>query len=214
VYFRQFLKSVATQGGRITSLTTESGLTVRARVFIDATYEGDLMAKAGVSYFVGRESNATYNETLNGVQVQKGHQFNLPVDPYIVEGRLASGLLPGINPDGPGEIGSGDKRIQAYNFRLCLTNDPNNQIPYEKPIGYNAQEYELLARYLKAGFPKSQIFQKFDPIHNSTVTQAAITTPSLTTDDLTDVYTLITKFKKPGGPFTDYLKSKFPPELM
>ncbi len=169
VYYRQFLKSVEKNGARLTAITMESGLTVRAKAFIDATYEGDLMAKAGVKYHVGREANAVYNETVNGVQVQNGHQFDRPVSPYIVEGDPASGLLPGINGGDPGEKGSGDKRIQAYCFRLCLTKVPENRILYEKPTGYNAQEYVLLTRLLKAGWPESQVFGKFDPVFGKKV---------------------------------------------
>ncbi|MBN1491844.1 MAG: FAD-dependent oxidoreductase [Phycisphaerae bacterium] len=149
--FRQHrLRSVAMQGTRITAITTSGGLTLRGRMFIDATYEGDLLAKAGVSYTVGREANATYNETLNGVQLgQPYHQFDVPVDPYVIEGDPASGLLARIHPDGPGEHGQGDHRVQAYCFRMCLTKDPANRIPFPKPAGYDAEQYALLARYLQ-----------------------------------------------------------------
>lgn len=169
VFYRQFLQSVEKNGARLVSITMESGLKVRAKQFIDATYEGDLMAKAGVSYFVGREANAVYGETVNGVQVRNAHQFDRAVSPYIVENDPNSGLLPGINPNGPGEQGSGDKRVQAYNFRLCLTTVPENQIPYVKPAAYNPQEYVLLERLLKAGWPESQVFGKFDKIANNKV---------------------------------------------
>jgi len=125
------------------------------------------MARAGVKYHVGREANAAYGETLNGVQVRNTHQFDRPVDPYVVEGDPKSGLLPGINPGDPGKQGEGDHRVQAYNFRLCLTNDPANRIPFEKPAGYDPREYVLLSRYLKAGFPESEVFRKFDPIRNT-----------------------------------------------
>ena len=169
VHYRQFLRTVEKNGARIVSIQMESGLVVRAGVFIDATYEGDLMARSGVRYHVGRESNATYGETLNGVQVRDKHQFDRPVDPYVVEGDPKSGLLPGINPGDPGRPGAGDQRIQAYNFRLCLTEDPANRIPFEKPEGYDPREYVLLARYLKAGWPESEVFRKFDPIRNRKV---------------------------------------------
>ena len=208
-YFRQFLKSVRKEGTRIVSITLESGLTVQAKSFIDATYEGDLMAKAGVKYHVGRESNATYNETLNGVQVHKKHQFDLPVDPYIVEGDPKSGLLPGINPGDPGKTGDGDHRVQAYNFRLCLTNDPANRIAYEKPAGYNAQEYVLLARYLAKGWPESQVFQKFDPIRNSFKSTTQSTT--LTETDIGNMRGFLAKMRNAGGPLTKYLKERFSP---
>jgi hypothetical protein len=125
---------------------------VRGRIFIDATYEGDLMAKAGVSYHVGREANATYDETLNGVQLgSKKHQFLVPVDPYVKPGDPASGLLPGLHAGGPGEHGQGDHRVQAYNFRMCLTNAPENRLPFPKPAGYDPLRYELLLRYIQGG---------------------------------------------------------------
>ncbi len=147
---------VEKQGSMIVSLKTESGHRFYGKMFIDATYEGDLMAMAGVSYTVGRESNEKYGETLNGVQTQNAvhHQFNLPVDPYVTEGDSSSGLLPWIDPDGPGAEGSGDKRVQAYNFRLCLTDIKENQVPFRKPEGYDPLEYELLFRYFEAGFNK------------------------------------------------------------
>lgn len=167
VHYRQFLQSVAKTGNRITSVTTEGGITVRAKSFIDATYEGDLMAKSDVAFHVGREANKVYGETLNGVQVHKTHQFDLPVDPYTVEGDPKSGLLPGITSGEIPSEGEGDNRVQAYNFRLALTNDPTNRIAFTKPEGYDPREYVLLARYLKAGWPENQVFRKFDPIHNS-----------------------------------------------
>jgi len=169
LYYRQFLQSVEKEGARLVSITMESGLTVRAKAFIDATYEGDLMARAGVQYHVGREANATYDETLNGLQVHDTHQFELAVDPYVVEGDPASGLLPGITPGDPGQTGDGDHRVQAYNFRLCLTTNADNRIPYEQPAGYNPQEYVLLARYLAKGWRESEVFRKFDPIANDKV---------------------------------------------
>jgi hypothetical protein len=111
------------------------------------------MAKAGVSYIVGREANRTYGETLNGVQTKKstGHNLVAGVDPYRRAGDPASGLLPGIDPAGPGEEGEGDHRVQAYCFRLCLTDHPDNRIPFEKPEGYDETDYELLLRNFEAG---------------------------------------------------------------
>jgi hypothetical protein len=135
----------------IASLTMESGLVVRGAMFIDAGYEGDLMARAGVSYHVGREANATYGETINGVFFGEKHQFKVPVDPYVVVGDPASGLLPGVQPGNPGQAGQGDRRVQAYNFRMCMTDDPRNRIPFPRPEAYNAGRYELLLRYINAG---------------------------------------------------------------
>ena len=138
---------------RILSIRMESGRTFRGRMFIDATYEGDLMAAARVSYTVGREANATFAETLNGVQTAQGryHQFVRGVDPYKKKGDPASGLLPFIDPQGPGKEGEGDKRVQAYCYRMCLTDHPQNRIPFAKPADYNEQWYELLLRNYEAG---------------------------------------------------------------
>ncbi|MFN3651930.1 MAG: FAD-dependent oxidoreductase [Armatimonadota bacterium] len=167
VRYRHFLKGVKKDGRRLISLTTERGLTVNARIFIDATYEGDLLARAGVRYTVGRESNATYGETLNGVQVRDKHQFEHAVSPYVVEGDPKSGLLPGIEPGPVAPAGSGDHRVQAYNFRLTLTKDPANRIPFPKPAGYDPREYVLLSRYLQRD--TQFVFGKFDPLRGGKV---------------------------------------------
>lgn len=164
VYYRQFVAKVQMRGKRLTALTTENGLTVQADQFIDCTYEGDLMARAGVSYHVGREGNSVYGETLNGVQVRGTHQFDFPVDPYVKEGDPSSGLLPGIDPAPLEAPGTGDKRVQTYNFRMCLTRRTENRIPFPKPPGYDPREYMLLARYLATGW--NEVFRKFDPIRN------------------------------------------------
>lgn len=123
--------------------------TIRAKVFIDCSYEGDLMAKAGVSYKVGRESNQEYKETFNGVQVRDKHQFPDGIDPYKIPGDPSSGLLWGISPETLPPTGSGDKKVQAYNFRLCLTSDPSNSIAITKPEDYDSTRYELLIRLLQ-----------------------------------------------------------------
>jgi hypothetical protein len=151
VYFQQRLASVRKEGAHIVELAMENGKTYRARMFIDATYEGDLMAKAGVSYNVGREPNAQYNETLNGVRAETPkHQFTVPVDPYRKPGDPASGLLPFIQPGDGGTPGQGDHCVQAYNFRLCYTREPANRLPHQPPPKYDPAQYELLARYLEA----------------------------------------------------------------
>jgi len=162
VHYREYLAGVRMDGGRIVSLHLESGLTIRAGMFIDASYEGDLLAAAGVSFTVGREGNAQYGETLNGMQVHDKHQFAYPVDPYRRPGVPASGLLPGIDPAKDYIPGAGDGRIQAYNFRMCLTDVPDNRRPFARPPGYDRDAYELLARYLKGGW--DEIFAKFDRI--------------------------------------------------
>ncbi|MDF1813472.1 MAG: FAD-dependent oxidoreductase [Verrucomicrobiales bacterium] len=144
---------VKTDNYRITEIGMESGRKYIGKMFIDATYEGDLMAAAGVDYSVGREANAQYGETLNGVQTRmaRHHNFVDGVDPWRVKGDPASGLLPFLDPDGPGEEGSADKRVQAYCYRMCLTNHPENRIPFHKPEGYDEEWYELLLRNFEAG---------------------------------------------------------------
>lgn len=145
------LARVERDGRRITSISMENGDIYQGRMFIDATYEGDLMAKAGVSYTVGRESNAQYGETLNGVRAEtKYHQFKVAVDPYVRPGDPSSGLLPYIQPGDGGTPGSGDKAVQAYNYRLCMTSVDANRVPWSPPPGYDEKKYELLARYLEA----------------------------------------------------------------
>lgn len=152
---------VIKEDSKITAIETESGKIYRGKMFIDATYEGDLMAVAGVSYTIGREDNSEYNETLNGVQTKMGkyHQFPDGIDPYVEPGNPASGLLPNINKD-PGVEGMGDKKIQAYNFRMCLTDIPENRIAVEKPENYDELEYELLFRYFENGEPYRGLYAR------------------------------------------------------
>lgn len=138
----------------IHALVMESGNTYQGKVFIDATYEGDLMAKAGVPYHVGREAASVYNEDLNGIRVAKAthHQFTNDVDPYVIPGKPESGLIPLIQAGGPGEDGAGDHRVQAYNFRMCTTDVPENRVAWPKPEGYNEKTYELVLRNFEAGY--------------------------------------------------------------
>jgi thioredoxin reductase len=149
VVYEHRLKSVEKSGNRITVVKFENGNNVKAKMFIDATYEGDLFAAAGVSYHVGREANSVYDEKYNGICYRNQHQFVTRVDPYRTEGDPKSGLLWGISADPPGKQGDGDKRIQAYNFRMWLTRAPD-RLPFPKPSGYDRDRYLLLARYLKA----------------------------------------------------------------
>ncbi|RMG74848.1 MAG: FAD-dependent oxidoreductase [Bacteroidetes bacterium] len=154
VWYGHRLTGVKKSGTRLTHLQLEvPESNIRAQVaagmFLDCTYEGDLLAAAGVSYFVGREANSLYGETYNGVQVRENHQFPDGIDPYRIPGDPASGLLMGIS-DGPlAPNGTGDSMVQAYNFRLCLTQDSSNQLPITRPASYNPEEYELMLRLMQ-----------------------------------------------------------------
>lgn len=138
---------------RISSIQMASGDEYAGRMFIDATYEGDLMAAAGVDYTVGREANDQYGETLNGVQTARAvhHQFVDGVDPYVTPGDPSSGLLPFIESAPPEPDGSSDHRVQAYCFRMCMTDHQENRIEFAKPAGYQQRWYELLLRNFEAG---------------------------------------------------------------
>jgi hypothetical protein len=157
------------RGARVTSITLEHAppqptgapapaalpdspqVVVTAKVYLDCTYEGDLLAAAGVSYHVGRESVATYTEPLNGIRANTPkHQFLGPVDPYVVPGNPSSGLLPLIQEGDGGKPGDGDRRVQTYNFRLCLTREESNRRPIAAPDGYDPKRYELLARHVQS----------------------------------------------------------------
>ena len=161
---------VRKNGDRIVSITMLSGRTYAGRMFIDATYEGDLMAAAGVSYHVGREAQSTYQEKWNGVQtgvLHHRHHFGVlkePISPYVVPGDPGSGVLPRISTAPPGEYGQADNRIQAYCYRYCVTDHPDNRIPFPKPDGYDPAQYELLLRIYQAGWRET--FDKFDPVPN------------------------------------------------
>lgn len=168
VVFENRLIKVKKEGNQITEITLENtynptiatNKTIRAKVFIDCTYEGDLMARSGVSYTVGREANSQYNETINGVELMDGHQFPDGIDPYKVPGDPKSGLLWGISGTELQAKGLGDKKIQAYNFRITLTNVPENRIDIAKPENYDPQKYELLLR-LKEKAPWKSINDVF-----------------------------------------------------
>ncbi|MEO6685798.1 MAG: FAD-dependent oxidoreductase, partial [Dyadobacter sp.] len=160
-------KGLIKKDGKIISIKTLSGKTFTGKMFIDATYEGDLMAASGVKYHVGREANSVYNEEWDGIQpevFQHGHYFQKNISPYKIEGDPKSGLLPYISSKKIGERGAGDNKIQAYCFRMCLSGNPENRIPFAKPAGYDASKYELLARVYKAGW--TETFNKYDPIPN------------------------------------------------
>ena len=153
--------------GKIISIATLSGKIFEGSMFIDATYEGDLMAAAGVDYHVGREANSVYGEEWNGIQVgtlHHDHYFKSDIDPYVVPGDPNSGLLPYISAEYPGKKGDGDHRLQAYCFRMCLSDHPENKVPFPKPEGYDPANYQLLLRMFNTG--RRDYFHKFDPIPN------------------------------------------------
>ncbi|AXY74166.1 FAD-dependent oxidoreductase [Paraflavitalea soli] len=154
VLFENRLVKVIKENNRLQAITLENSYqpgtvshqTVRAKVFIDCSYEGDLMARSGVTYTVGREANSQYDETINGVQLMNGHQFPDGIDPYVVPGNPQSGLLWGISKEVPRDNGMGNKMVQAYNFRITLSNIPENRVTITRPLNYDPAKYELLLR--------------------------------------------------------------------
>ncbi|RFS19972.1 FAD-dependent oxidoreductase [Chitinophaga silvatica] len=160
VLYEHYLLKVIKEQGSIKSIEIGGAtpMEVKAKMFIDCSYEGDLMAMAGVNYIVGREANALYAETYNGVQLREKHQFPDGIDPYKEPGNPQSGLLWGISNESAASQGSGDKKVQTYNFRICLTNQPANRIPITQPAHYEPANYELLIRHLEKS--------KITSIHN------------------------------------------------
>ncbi|MEW6159250.1 MAG: FAD-dependent oxidoreductase [Verrucomicrobiota bacterium] len=164
------VRGVKKSGARITSITMLSGKSFSGKMFIDATYEGDLMAAAGVDYHVGREGQSVYGEQWNGVQtgvLHHRHHFGVleqKISPYVIPGDPTSGVLPRISTNSPGAYGEGDKKVQAYCYRMCLTDHAENRMPFPKPEGYDPKQYELLLRIFGAGWRET--FVKFDPIPN------------------------------------------------
>ena len=163
-------KGVKKTGARLTAITMLSGKTYSGKMFLDATYEGDLMAAAGVEYHVGREANRVYGEEHNGVQtgvLHHSHHFDVlkeKISPYVVPGDPRSGIIARVSAAPPGKVGEGDQRVQAYCYRMCLTDVPENRMPFARPEGYDAKQYELLARIYAVGWKDT--FGKFDPIPN------------------------------------------------
>jgi hypothetical protein len=157
---------VVRNGKRIQKIRSEDGREFAGKIFIDASYEGDLLPGAGVSFTTGRESNTTHHESVSGIQARRAVKNQLPdgIDPYLKPGDPASGLLPGVNPDAGGEDGQGDHRLQAYCFRMCLTDVPGNRVAFEKPDGYDEAAYEILFRAIEAG--QSKDFTKFSLMPN------------------------------------------------
>jgi hypothetical protein len=176
VHFGGRLREVRKEGARLKEIVTEDGTTFRARVFLDASYEGDLLALAGVSFVVGREANSQYGETANGIQKgatnPRAGKFEVAIDPYVVPGDPASGLLPYLLSDEPlGEVGAADHRVQSYNYRVCLTDRPENRLPIAPPDRYDPANYELLARWTEARVAAGEAltlrsYLKYDPLQN------------------------------------------------
>lgn len=170
VFREEFLdrdSGVTKKNSDIISIKTTSGKIFKGKIFVDVTYEGDLMASSGVSYHVGREATSTYNEEWNGIQtgvLHHGHHFKSDIDPFVIPGDPTSGLLPRISSENPGVKGEGDHRLQAYCFRMCLTDHPENRIPFTRPNDYDSTQYELLIRIYNSGW--NETFNKFDPIPN------------------------------------------------
>jgi FAD dependent oxidoreductase len=162
VLYHERLAGVEKRGSQILSLRLESGKIVRGHIFVDASYEGDLLGAAGVSYFVGREANSLHGETQNGVRTET----ELPggIDPYRTPGDPSSGLLARVNPDAGAPAGAKDLKLQAYNFRMCLTNDPANRVMVGKPEGYIEEDYEILFRAIDRG--QTRRFFKFRALPN------------------------------------------------
>lgn len=190
VYYQARLAAVHKAGARITELVMEDGTIFRAQMFIDTTYEGDLLARAGVSYTLTREGNAKYGETFNGISYSPrfaprwGHvkpgptgrapdglgvwDRDLPLDPYVVPGQPASGLLPLVQEGDPGREGDPAPGVQAYCYRLCLTT-AGDRIPIAPPPDYDPKRYEIVARFiagcLKIGDDMDlRWFAKYDPL--------------------------------------------------
>lgn len=193
VLFEARLVGVKKEGVRLTELTLENGDVIRARVFVDTTYEGDLMARAGVSYTLEREGNARYGESYNGIhyaekyQPRTGHLMpgpngrvpggqgvwdrDFPLDPYRIKGDPASGLLPLVDAGDPGRPGDPAPGVQAYCYRLCLTTDPANSRPIAPPPDYDPARYELVVRFIEACLANGDAmdlrwFSKYDPLPN------------------------------------------------
>jgi len=175
ILFGFYVAAARKRGARIVEVVSTTGQRVTGGMFIDASYEGDLLARAGVSYRTGREANAEFGETCNGVQLRDKNQFERRVDPFVVPGSPASGLLPGVHRLGAPANGQGDRLIQAYNFRTCMTRRPELRVPFPKPHDYDERQYELLARYFEAGWDMDLkpdgTFTKYDEVaHGKTDT--------------------------------------------
>tara|TARA_B110000003_G_scaffold276427_1_gene322822 strand:- start:2502 stop:4175 length:1674 start_codon:yes stop_codon:yes gene_type:complete len=158
-------KGVTMTGPSITGLLLEDGTYIKGKMFIDASYEGDLLAAADVTFTVGRESNAQYKELSNAITSPiHGNNLRKGIDPYLVKGDLSSELLSSVNQYDEADVGKADHRLQAFCYRMCLTNAPQNRVMVSKPNGYNEADYEILFRAIEAG--KSTGFFKLSPMPN------------------------------------------------
>ena len=173
VIFKKYVERVNKDNNAIKEIILDDGNSVSGKIFIDCSYEGDLMAAAGVSYHVGRESNDTYDEEWNGIQTGVYHHnhFFPPdgpyIDPYYAPGVSSSGIIPGVSGSSPGLKGSEDHRIQAYCFRMCLSSHPDNKVPFPKPDNYDSSQYILLLRLFESGWhERNNFFAKYDEIPN------------------------------------------------
>ena len=156
---------VLKEGTRMTAIRLEDGTTVEGRMFIDASYEGDLLPGAEVSFVMGREANSEFDEKGNGITGPlRGNQLPSGIDPYVVQGDPKSGLLPGVNPDMGGEVGAGDHRFQGYFYRMVLTDAPKIRVPIAKPEVFEEADFELLFRAIEAGLKGN--FFKVSPMPN------------------------------------------------
>ena len=170
VYLHSRLAGVWREGTRIRQLVTEDHRVFGAKMFLDATYEGDLLARAGITFALGREANSQYGETHNGAQPPGRGRFEVPIDPYLIAGHPESGPLPYLlSSDLWNKPGSADRRIQSYNYRACLTDDPANRVPIAPPADYNPDNFELLARWTQARVAAGQkltlrSYCKYDPL--------------------------------------------------
>ncbi|MEM7393107.1 MAG: FAD-dependent oxidoreductase, partial [Verrucomicrobiota bacterium] len=158
-------QGVIKQGKRMMAIQLDDGTTIKGKVFIDASYEGDLMPGAGVTFVMGREANREFGERGNGnTGVARKNQLRNGIDPYVKKGDPSSGLLPGVNPDPGGQPGDGDHRFQAYCYRMVLTDVPANRLAVSRPANYREADYELLFRAIEAG--KRGGFFKTSPMPN------------------------------------------------
>jgi len=187
------LSSLTMEGAKITELILDSGDTVRAKMFLDTTYEGDLMARAGVSYTLTREGNAKYGETYNGIHYAEKYRprtdhllpgengrvpggqgvwdRDFPLDPYVIKGDTTSGLLPLVREGEPGNPGAAAPGVQAYCYRLCLSTDPANSLPIKPPADYDPARYGIVVRFIEACVAHGdemdlRWFSKYDALPN------------------------------------------------